>query len=280
MGCWNQTCGISHLPILSDDEVIVIPLVETNESRSIVACSYDDNYAPLCFPIVGKYDEYGCIEDAKVSENTMELLKSLKIVWEDDEPYEMKTIEEFIEDIEHYNIYLKTNSLINDKSRIKCVFYNKKLYDTLVEEFAKQKPYYQKEGDFTLSELYTEALETIAKNYSNDRYEDAYDLELAYMKVMKISSYGYSFLENFIRMFLKEKSDVSALRAFNEELLNYKLFVLAISTGRYGFGTLSGAGSQESCVLVQRIVAKFILEYTENNERYYTSNDIYWFQKD
>lgn len=280
MGCWNQTCGISHLPILSDDEVIVIPLVETNELRSIVACSYDDNYAPLCFPIVGKYDEYGCIEDVKVSKNTMELLKSLIIVWEDDEPYEMKTIEEFIEDIEHCNIYLKTNSLINDKSRIKCVFYNKKLYDTLVEEFAKQKPYYQKEGDFTLSELYTEALEAIAKNYSNDKYEDAYDLKLAYMKVMKISSYGYSFLENFIRMFLKEKSDVSALRAFNEELLNYKLFVLAVSTGRYGFGTLSGAGSQESCVLVQRIVAKFILEYTENNERYYTSNDIYWFQKD
>ena len=30
MGCWYETCNVSHLPIVTDDEIVVIPLLKRN----------------------------------------------------------------------------------------------------------------------------------------------------------------------------------------------------------------------------------------------------------
>lgn len=54
MGCWNETCLISNLPITHREEVIV-SIVEKS--------TWGPEHTPICLPVVGKYDDYGSIEN-------------------------------------------------------------------------------------------------------------------------------------------------------------------------------------------------------------------------
>jgi hypothetical protein len=72
MGCWNETDALTQLPILAGAPVKVFILVQGYEAASICYCS--DAWEPLCFPISGKYDDYGMIEDIKEDWNTAVIL--------------------------------------------------------------------------------------------------------------------------------------------------------------------------------------------------------------
>lgn len=52
MGCWNGTCQVSGLSIFAGDEIVAIPLVLNR-----------GEYQPLMRPVMGKYNDYGSIED-------------------------------------------------------------------------------------------------------------------------------------------------------------------------------------------------------------------------
>ena len=52
MGCHNAACSLSGLDIKWNDVVYVVP------------CWVDDNKTyPICGPFLGKYDDYGCVDD-------------------------------------------------------------------------------------------------------------------------------------------------------------------------------------------------------------------------
>lgn len=58
MGCWNETDALTQLPILVGDPVKLIVISSTPDG--------DDELALVrCFPISGKYDDYGKIKDIK-----------------------------------------------------------------------------------------------------------------------------------------------------------------------------------------------------------------------
>ena len=64
MGCWNETCLMSNMPIRRGDKVVLLVLrpqlhryaEEGNQSRP------DAFFIPVGFPIVGTYDDYGSID--------------------------------------------------------------------------------------------------------------------------------------------------------------------------------------------------------------------------
>ncbi len=62
MGCWNETCMVSNLPICAGDRVVIIPIIE-NKSGDIGVYS-TDYWAPFLPFVRGEYDDYGSIENA------------------------------------------------------------------------------------------------------------------------------------------------------------------------------------------------------------------------
>ena len=66
MGCWNETCLISQLPILAGEDAymfILAPTIAVDIEGPM--CYPDDRYVPIGFPICGKYDDYGGLEEVK-----------------------------------------------------------------------------------------------------------------------------------------------------------------------------------------------------------------------
>lgn len=57
MGCWNQTCGLSNLPILGGEPVVVVLCCYARYGSS-----NEGEWFPVSLPVEGEYDEYGFIE--------------------------------------------------------------------------------------------------------------------------------------------------------------------------------------------------------------------------
>lgn len=60
MGCWNATCGLSNLPIMSGEEVYVFPIVESYRDSFCYATAL---YNPTIIPFRAKYNDYGAGEE-------------------------------------------------------------------------------------------------------------------------------------------------------------------------------------------------------------------------
>src|SRR5271170_5879286 len=79
MGCWNETCGISQMPIEGGDKVRMFLIVENEWAGEAVAHSYStDLWKTLGLPLRGTYDEYGRIENIEEDDLSDLLLSSLK----------------------------------------------------------------------------------------------------------------------------------------------------------------------------------------------------------
>ena len=62
MGCWNETCMVSHLPIHYGDRVVAIPIIESTYDS--VGVYSTDRWGMFLPPVRGEYDDYGNIENA------------------------------------------------------------------------------------------------------------------------------------------------------------------------------------------------------------------------
>lgn len=60
MGCWNGTCGLSGLPIISGEEVYIFPIVESYRDSF---CYSTALYNPTIIPFRAKYNDYGAGEE-------------------------------------------------------------------------------------------------------------------------------------------------------------------------------------------------------------------------
>lgn len=79
MGCWNETCGITQMPIEGGDKVRMFLLVEAEHWDEGGALYYStDLWKPFGLPLKGTYDEYGRIENIEEDALSDLLLQSLK----------------------------------------------------------------------------------------------------------------------------------------------------------------------------------------------------------
>lgn len=81
MGCWNETCGISQMPICAGDKVRMFLIVKNKYGD----CDYDvchsystDLWKPFGLPLVGTYDEYGGLENIEEDVMSDLLLESIR----------------------------------------------------------------------------------------------------------------------------------------------------------------------------------------------------------
>lgn len=79
MGCWNETCGISQMPIEGGDPVRMFLIVEAEHWDEGGALYYStDLWKPFGLPLKGTYDEYGGLENIEEDALSDLLLESLK----------------------------------------------------------------------------------------------------------------------------------------------------------------------------------------------------------
>ena len=80
MGCWNETCGVSQLPIQQGDKIRVFVLAKSRSHRHGGGgfCENDDAWAPYGFCVQGKYNDYGSIEKVKNNYVTKLLFNKIK----------------------------------------------------------------------------------------------------------------------------------------------------------------------------------------------------------
>lgn len=93
MGCWNETCGITQLPITDGDEVVVYLLREYG---------YQNVWSLIPVPFFGIYDDYGWIEtdDPQQSKcnGISEYFHNLEMLKRDDAFVSLERIAECIRD--------------------------------------------------------------------------------------------------------------------------------------------------------------------------------------
>lgn len=81
MGCWNGTCGLSHLPITAGTKVrgfILKPNRYNVADDKIVGVGMTyshDLYIPLTWSFKGEYDDYGSMENIENDLNTKAIIK-------------------------------------------------------------------------------------------------------------------------------------------------------------------------------------------------------------
>lgn len=81
MGCWNETCGLTQMPICGGDPVRLFLIVENAHPRGSrdVCISYGTElWRPFGLPLKGTYDEYGRIENIEKDCMSDFLLESLR----------------------------------------------------------------------------------------------------------------------------------------------------------------------------------------------------------
>ena len=75
MGCWNETCLLTRLPIQSGEDTVCVLIAERPEIDGI--CYAHDAFKPVSLPIFGKYDDYGNLEDLSDDCRGLKLLRQI-----------------------------------------------------------------------------------------------------------------------------------------------------------------------------------------------------------
>ncbi len=292
MGCWNATCNVSNLPIYYGDEVVLIPLMKVKNKTRFNTCYATDNFVPFAFPIFGKYDEYGGIEDIVPDELNETLLRSYEYWYYYDEEYTdrenklipiaEKNFERFVNDVLccHEGAYIKMNTGLhkNDMVEINYIMVHYELYLRLLNDAGNRVPYgsdtcYQQ----CLFNSFKKKIEKCKKMV--DDYEKLM-VELpdkkAYFEAVRESeiinrtedvfSYG-TFLNPSRRGWATVMKKL--VEDFDEEILkkvvSQTLFTQALSFLRKGYHCDSGAGSQSEETHMHRLLAEWIIDKISNN---------------
>ena len=77
MGCFNQSCNLTHVDINDDDVCMMLPILSNTKENGGYESLNDGPFRffkPFCLPIIGTYDHYGRIDNIRKDRNT-ELLE-------------------------------------------------------------------------------------------------------------------------------------------------------------------------------------------------------------
>lgn len=287
MGCWNETCGLSNLPICNGDEVVMFVLVKKqNFGRQYY---FNDDAIPFILPIEGKYNDYGSIEEVNASDITLNVLENAKVFIKTNDSYTQFyfDLEGFLEQLERGTLYIKYGDEYHQLSQI---MYHKDLYYTLVNNMKNRIPYSQDKIFFSLQkeELSKKLEDNIQRKEmfkglgSSD--EEIFEI-LSSSPIYGQYSLGYKMTNAYEKIITNSNKDL-----FLEELTTAIMFFNVLSFMRKSFYGQSGLGSQSIEMYLHKKMAEWIIyfydkkkeeyiEYLEEDEKKDTEliESIFWF---
>ena len=176
MGCWNQTCSLTTLPITYGDEIVLIPLVE-NYNNPIAGLTYyvNDNYEVFGLPIYGKYNDYGGIEDVNTHPSNIKFYTESQLFeYKTNRNHEDADLVEFNKEnlddfFSNYICEEVTYTNYNHKCKnLSFMMVHKGLYNKLIEEMGNVIPYKQEK---TLRELHCKRIKNTIQEIKDKQKE-------------------------------------------------------------------------------------------------------------
>lgn len=77
MGCWNETCMLTHLPITVGDPACAFFILQRHGSEN--ATDPDGRFVPVTLPFKGEYDDYGRLERIDYDRAALATLAELQL---------------------------------------------------------------------------------------------------------------------------------------------------------------------------------------------------------
>ena len=218
MGCWNETCMATNLPIVVGEPCVGFLITRYHAEGKT---SYpDERYRPISPPIFGLYDDYGCLDDI---ENADELFNAFSAVNAfEGEPY--KNMDEIVRAAERGNLSLKHEYNVGYDGVVHFVLVKRKFFKMAIEMN-------QKTVDHMKQSL--EALK-IVKSKLNDPSTENEVRKLTRAILRSTSTFGST--HPFIGMLQEQMVDFSGTAALG-------IFLNSI---RKEWAPTTGAGSQRS----------------------------------
>lgn len=315
MGCYNYTCGISNLPIRVDEDVYMIMLLPTGYTCYGLQYNTDDNLEVFGFPIKGKYDDYGSIEEIECEDFIFSFIKEQKYLIKDykgnSKEYIPSTIEDFVENIE--NIYVineyKDIQMTGDKfeyvtktyeGNLTYMLIHKEVYDIVIDYIYNKIPYSEKEcyGNLYRSKLCKKIEKIKEQKVISEKFKeclgkdaaiDEYLLNLE--KILRLTDNSSLRKSPSIIEWIGHKDVISELEI--NYIINHVCLFWAMHSLRIGFYALSGLGSQSEDYYIRKLVvdwsAKKINSIYEKrrkeNDEHETEYDLlaetmFWYNRD
>ena len=253
MGCWNETCFVSHLPIHYTDKTVLFILTPTMDvNKEGPTCYHDDKYAPLYFPLEGEYDDYGGIQNIKEAAYHEGFICKMKKYFtkEDDEfiPYTWESLDKFIGAIKSRNLFVSVPGV--GYKRLALALMHAELYHQLVSHLGNRLVYGQ---EYTVRSAYETRV--------SESLEEFKELILTmpfcsgeFCEMMRLNPAKYRHIEVVAREYSLSSEHNSA------PLIDFMLWHQVMMISRFGYCTNSGCGGQDSEYAVHKIIAQFILE--------------------
>lgn len=249
MGCWNETCMLSNLPIEYGDEIVVIPLIQDNQNEIFYSYYPADNYLPLP-PVVGKYNNYGNIENIDFSNNLLHLYQSLPFKRLENEKYiDINITAESFEDF--------IRNICKNRHQPNKIFFNRGISAYSIDFYMCHKKIYDRITKYILLEFEQRTFYDIKKEI---------DLYHAHMNPFEFRLHEEPYLRFWIREALDCKLD-------DKYCLNTAIEMTAFHTAldilRKGYKVISGLGSQNSDWDVYKEFHKMISEFIDYKIQYW-----------
>lgn len=292
MGCWNETCGISNLPIHTGEKVCLFILGPTSNNGLAGEGYYaDDLFVQLGFPIFGVYDDYGGIE--YVEENSLmedylkEKIETMYFDKNSEEflPYTWKSMEDFLGNLTRHELYVNIPryrkvgagyASITEYTKLDFMLVHYDLYERLIEDVKERFPYSHNE---TYETLIRKKIEQCIYE-CNDKRDEAKYFGIPFTREFwTYFRYSNDSLWNTWDYFvnLLETDDVGKEKynTIVDGILDYYMWHRVMDLMRKGFHLYTGAGSQASEYKLHKILAQYIVEKCADWEESYSDSDEY-----
>ena len=250
MGYWNETCGISNLPIKRGDRIVMFLLVSPSHMPISTGMALDPTTyrMPMYFAIRGTYNDYGGIEGVEDADELFEYLNKLKIL-KGNEAVAFGSAEDLCE------TFCKDHYVGEDKKLLTPMLIREEIYETLVDAVSARSVYGK---DESLREVWALLLEDAKEKYyaNPKRDEPGGFISVAYSLCYKLcSEETFGLVEELLLNMANEK--------LKKQFLDLVMFDYALTYTRKGWYCNSGVGSQAEELVLPKVLAKKILEIIE-----------------
>lgn len=230
MGCWNETCSLTNLPICWGEPTVAILLEQTPHVSHQNGIVYpDDIFRPVGLPLCGKYDDYGNLEDVTTHLWNQEFLQLANARKEN------------------------PNSLEHTNFHTPIMFIHKDIYDKVIENIGNRIP-------IGATKSYRECIhdKLVAQ------IKESQSLLFVINNPFSIGLQHSQETADFFYEKYTSSDDETLKEDLLNEIINAQLFYDALTLLRKGYLVCSGSGSQSLETNLQVLIARFILDYVKN----------------
>lgn len=260
MGCWNETCGVSQLPIRDGDKVALF-LMEAKKGGLVGGYNgftYNtDLFTPISIPLFGEYNDYGSLENIYGNEEYVFhfLQKRDKRLNGEDAQY-FETSKEYLDLIER-----------GEGGNLQFMMVHEDIYRAMIEEAGARFPYNEKK---TIKEQFTDQANAYLAQYKQTGKKEEWERELFLNFTVKdfngftrfYTSYDLGLHDWLTLALKKEEQDLL------NEMTDLRLFFIAMNLSRKMWMP-QGVKSQQQDYMMQRVIADKIVEKEELQRRRY-----------